>query len=325
MLVQRWWFGGHIGNMWKFFNNASVTACNGIRKSYGMITTAAVRLSIYPMTLSNSDDFSALPDELRRAALHCLAQSDVAAKVGTVGALAQAWKERRIALDSETSLTADAYVIPGRPARPELVAPRAVERRSMRTVEGRAALVHALAHIEFNAVNLALDAVWRFAGMPADYYSDWLQVAAEEAYHFSLLAQHLQVLGYAYGDFHAHNSLWDMAEKTQHDIVARIALVPRTLEARGLDASPALRAKLAQAGDTAAADILSIILRDEIGHVAIGNRWYGWLCEQGGLDPVATYAAFALQHKAPQLRGPFNLEARRAAGFSEAELAALGE
>lgn len=260
--------------------------------------------------------------ELRSAALHCLAEADVAAKVAAVAALAQAWTEGKIALDAARTLTATC-AIPGRPARPELVPPLAVERRSMRTVEGRAALIHALAHIEFNAINLALDAVWRFAGMPPDYYGDWLRVAAEEALHFSLLAQHLQVHGYAYGDFKAHNSLWDMAEKTEHDILARIALVPRTLEARGLDASPPLRAKLAQAGDTQAADILAIILRDEIGHVAIGNRWYGWLCEQRKLEPLATYAALALKYKAPQLRGPFNLEARRAAGFSESELAQL--
>jgi uncharacterized ferritin-like protein (DUF455 family) len=160
--------------------------------------------------------------------------------------------------------------------------------------------------------------------MPADYYADWLQVAAEEAHHFSLLAEHLQTQGYAYGDFNAHNSLWDMAEKTSGDLLARMALVPRTLEARGLDASPPVRAKLAQAGDMTAAGILDIILCDEIGHVAIGNRWYGWLCGQRGLEPVATYAALAKRYKAPPLRGPFNLEARRAAGFSELELAQLG-
>jgi uncharacterized ferritin-like protein (DUF455 family) len=193
----------------------------------------------------------------------------------------------------------------------------------MRTVEGRAALVHALAHIEFNAINLALDAIWRFAGMPDEYYADWLKVAAEEALHFSLLAAHLQTLGYQYGDFPAHNSLWDMAEKTCGDVLARIALVPRTMEARGLDASPTVRAKLAQAGDQAAAEILDVILRDEIGHVAIGNRWFGWLCATRKLDPISTYAALAAQYKAPPLRGPFNLAARKAAGFSDEELAAL--
>jgi uncharacterized ferritin-like protein (DUF455 family) len=190
----------------------------------------------------------------------------------------------------------------------------------MVTVEGRAMLVHALAHIEFNAVNLALDALWRFPGMPARYYSDWLRVAKEEAFHFSMLAAHLQVLGHAYGDFPAHDSLWEMVEKTREDIVARMALVPRTLEARGLDAIPPLRAKLAQAGDLAAAEILDIILRDEIGHVEIGNRWYGYLCQQRGLEPRATYDALAVRYEAPVLKGPFNIEARRQAGFTETEL-----
>lgn len=214
-------------------------------------------------------------------------------------------------------------VIPGRPALPELISPKFVKHRSMRTEEGRAAMIHALTHIEFNAINLALDAIWRFAGMPHDYYADWLQVASEEALHFSLLSAHLQTLGYRYGDFPAHNSMWEMADKTSDDVLARMALVPRTLEARGLDASPSMRAKLAQAGDQAAAEILDIILHDEIGHVAIGNRWYNMLCVARGLDPVSTYTALAKQYKAPVLRGPFNLSARRDAGFSEAELHAL--
>ncbi|MES2536888.1 MAG: ferritin-like domain-containing protein [Pseudomonadota bacterium] len=261
--------------------------------------------------------------ELRAAALHWLAASDPAAKAGHVILLAQAWQRGEIALDAAALLT-EPQTIPGRPPQPELVSPLAVKRRSMRTVEGRAALIHALTHIEFNAINLALDAIWRFPDMPRDYYADWLQVAAEEALHFSLLSAHLQTLGFRYGDFTAHDSLWDMAAKTRDNILARIALVPRTLEARGLDASPPVRAKLAQAGDMEAARILDIILRDEIGHVAVGNRWYAWLCAARGLDPVLTYAALATRYKAPPLRGPFNLEARRAAGFSEEELAALG-
>jgi len=159
--------------------------------------------------------------------------------------------------------------------------------------------------------------------MPKEYYAEWLHVADEEALHFSLLTGHLESLRYSYGDFPAHNSLWEMAEKTQHDILARIALVPRTMEARGLDATPQVRAKFAQVKDMAAVAILDIILRDEIGHVAIGNRWYNWLCEQRGLEPVATYTLLASQHGAPKIRGPFNLQARRAAGFSECELNAL--
>ncbi|SFC39764.1 ferritin-like domain-containing protein [Collimonas sp. OK412] len=264
----------------------------------------------------------AAPADLRSAALHCLCEADVAAKVAGVEAMATAWENAAMALDSESELR-PALGIPGRPPQPLLVPPREVKHRSMATVEGRAAMIHALAHIEFNAINLALDAIWRFAGMPHDYYADWLRVAKEEAYHFSLLARHLRSLGFVYGDFAAHDSLWELTEKTSHDILARMALVPRLMEARGLDASPRTRAKLAQAGDEQAAAIIDIILRDEIGHVAIGNRWYGWLCQARGLEPLATFAALAVRHKAPQLRGPFNLEARRAAGFSDAELQVL--
>src|SRR5665647_3861840 len=274
----------------------------------------------------NSSDKSTLSHqatELREAALCWLAETDAAGKASGVRLLALNWLSGVVELDADASLTPQ-RPIPGQPARPELVPPLSVRKRAMHTPEGRAVLIHALAHIEFNAINLALDAIWRFANMPREYYADWLQVAGEEALHFSLLNEHLQSLGYAYGDFPGHNSLWEMVAKTQGDVLARMALVPRTMEARGLDASPPLRAKLAQAGDMKAAAILDIILRDEIGHVAIGNRWYGWLCEQRGVEPVAAYARLAAEYKAPVMRGPFNFEARRAAGFSEAELAELG-
>lgn len=260
---------------------------------------------------------------MRRSALRWLAEPDPAAKVEGVTTLAKSWLQGKVSLDSQASLVT-ALPLPGRPVQPLLVSPLLVKRRSMNTVEGRAVLIHALAHIEFNAINLALDALWRFPNMPQEYYADWLLVAGEEALHFSLLAAHLRTQRFSYGDFPGHDSLWDMAEKTRDDVLARIALVPRTLEARGLDASPPVRAKLAQAGDHAAAAILDIILRDEIGHVAIGNRWFGWLCAQRGIEPIATYAALAARYDAPQLRGPFNIAARRAAGFSEQELAALG-
>lgn len=215
--------------------------------------------------------------------------------------------------------------LPGRPAVPVLVPPSEVPQRSMATREGHAALLHALAHIEFNAVNLALDILWRFAGMPEAFYRDWLRVAREEADHFDLLNQRLADLGHAYGDFPGHNGLWDMAERTRDDLLARLALVPRTLEARGLDASPLIRNKLAGAGDAQSAAIVDVILRDEIGHVAIGNHWYKRLCAEQGREPVACYAELASRYGAPRLRGPFNLEARRAAGFDDAELAALVE
>lgn len=260
--------------------------------------------------------------ELRALALRWAGETDPACKTQGVMAMAASWSSDALSLNTQQPLSAQ-MPMPGRPMAPELISPKFVKHRSMLTVEGRAAMIHALTHIEFNAINLALDALWRFAGMPRAYYADWLQVAAEEALHFSLLAAHLRTLGYQYGDFPAHNSMWEMADKTCGDILARMALVPRTLEARGLDATPMTRAKLAQAGDQPAAEILDIILRDEIGHVAIGNHWYKVLCDERGLDPVATYASLTVQYKAPVLRGPFNLSARRAAGFSEAELTAL--
>ena len=257
--------------------------------------------------------------ELRTAALQCLLLTNPVAKIAAIASMAEAFAGESWTLlaSGEIEVTG---TIPGRPERPLLVAPRLVGRRSMTTLEGRAMLVHALAHIEFNATNLALDALWRFAGMPTAYYTDWLRVAAEEATHFSMLAAHLQVLGYGYGDFAAHDSLWEMVEKTRGDILARMALVPRTLEARGLDAIPPLRAKLAQAGDMAAAAILDKILHDEIGHVEVGNRWYRHVCAQRGLEPRAAYFDLARQYQAPVLKGPFNIAARRRAGFTEPEL-----
>jgi uncharacterized ferritin-like protein (DUF455 family) len=159
--------------------------------------------------------------------------------------------------------------------------------------------------------------------MPEAFYRDWLRVAGEEALHFTLLREHLQGLQHDYGDFDAHDGLWRMTDSTKDDIVARMALVPRTLEARGLDATPPIQAKLAKAGDRRAVEILDVILRDEVGHVAIGNHWYAWLCERQGLDPVQHYRELVVRHAAPRLRPPFNRSARLAAGFSEAELAYL--
>jgi uncharacterized ferritin-like protein (DUF455 family) len=258
--------------------------------------------------------------ELRREALRILALADPAAKAAAARAW---WAEHGTAPVAPDHALDAGEPLPGRPPRPRLVDPAQVPRRTPFTAAGRAALLHAVAHIEFNAINLALDAVWRFAGLPEAYYRDWQRVAAEEALHFTLVAEHLASLGHAYGDFDAHDGLWAMCDKTAGDVTARMALVPRTLEARGLDATPPMRAKFARAGDARAVEILDVILRDEIGHVAVGNRWYRWLCEREGLDPVAHYAVLAARHDAPRLKGPFNLVARRAAGFGEEELRAL--
>ena len=259
---------------------------------------------------------------LRPRALALLELRDPAAKAEKTRALFAAVQLGQVVLDSQAEL-ATPPCLPGRPSLPRLVAATEVPRRSPFTPQGRAALIHSICHIEFNAINLALDAVWRFAGMPEAYYLDWLQVAAEEALHFTLLREHLQTMGQDYGDFDGHDGLWQMAESTAGDIVARMALVPRTLEARGLDATPPIQAKLSRAGDLRAVAILDIILRDEIGHVAIGNRWYRWLCKRDGLDAETLYPQLVARHLAPRLRPPFNLAARRAAGFSDTELDAL--
>ncbi|NRF68409.1 ferritin-like domain-containing protein [Aquincola sp. S2] len=258
--------------------------------------------------------------QLRPSALQVLLIDDPAAKADAARGLLRAGQAGELLIDAAAELHTDEAALPGRPARPRLVGADQVPRRSPFTLAGRAALLHAIAHIEFNAINLALDAVWRFAGMPDDFYRDWLQVAGEEALHFTLLREHLRTLGHDYGDFDAHDGLWRMTDSTKHDIVARMALVPRTLEARGLDATPPIQAKLAKAGDPRAVQILDIILRDEVGHVAIGNRWYRWLCVRDGLDPVALYPELLKRHGAPRLKGPYNLDARRAAGFTQAEI-----
>ncbi len=262
---------------------------------------------------------SPLPD-LRRAALDALQETEPGSKVDAARALALRRDDGPLDVVAELQPVGD---LPGRPARPVLQPALQVRQRPVSTPEGRAGLLHAIAHIEFNAINLALDAVWRFAGLPAAYYRDWVRVAGEEAHHFSLLREHLQSLGHDYGDFDAHDGLWTMTAHTAHDPVARMALVPRTLEARGLDATPPLQRKFARAGDRRAVEILAVILRDEIGHVAIGNRWYRWLCERDGLDPVALYPQLAERYDAPKPRPPLNLEARGAAGFTAEEMAWL--
>ena len=257
---------------------------------------------------------------LRRRALHVLRMADPEEKAAQTRALFAGMAQ--YASDPESALV-EPDALPGRPALPRLVPPKDVPTRSPFTLEGRAALLHAIAHIEFNAINLALDAAWRFPDMPPKFYRDWLQVASEEALHFTLLREHLQGIGFDYGDFDAHDGLWAMTQRTAHDVTARMALVPRTLEARGLDAAPPMQAKLRRAGDLRAVEILGVILRDEVGHVAIGNHWYRWLCARDGLEPITLYAELTVRYEAPRLRPPFNHAARLAADFTDDEIALL--
>ena len=241
-----------------------------------------------------------------------------------LAAMADLRSPDRFILDCNTHL--DYVGQPGRPKNPQLVHPQQVPRRSPFTLNGHCALMHSIAHIEFNAINLALDAIWRFAGMPPKYYQDWLQVAREEAQHFQMLRDHLRELGHDYGDWVAHDGLWTMCDNTRHDVTARMALVPRTLEARGLDATPIIQSKLrkvASAHSTAAVAILDVILTEEVGHVAIGNHWYHWLCQRDGRDATAFHESVAALYGAPRLKPPFNLAARRQAGFTQKEIDAL--
>ena len=209
---------------------------------------------------------------------------------------------------------------PGRPRQPRLVDPRQLQRRSFASAKGRIRLLHAFAHIEFNAINIALDAVYRFRQMPREFVRDWLQVASEEAGHFRLLADELERRGSFYGACPAHRGLWDMVCKTRDDVLHRMALVPRVMEARGLDVTPAMISRFRQFGDDTAAEILQVIYRDEIGHVRIGDYWFRRLCAEQKLDPESTFRELIDFYMQGRLRGPFNRPARLEAGFGETEL-----
>ncbi|RQO75934.1 DUF455 domain-containing protein [Aquitalea sp. FJL05] len=246
-----------------------------------------------------------------------LLSSDVTDKLAATEAIHAAWQRGEL-LREDAPLTR--LPMAGHPEKPELVHATKVPRRRPGSPQGQPAMLHAIAHIEFNAVNLALDAAWRFRDMPDDFVSDWLRIAAEEAGHFRLLQGRLQQLGYSYGDFPAHNGLWEICHVTDHDVLVRMALVPRVLEARGLDASPELQRKLANIGDEASIAILDIILRDEIGHVQVGNHWFHYLCRQRALGPMATFSRLLQEYDLTAHRGSYNVDARRLAGFSEAEL-----
>ena len=262
--------------------------------------------------------------ELRQAALEILVLTDAQIKVSRLFGLFEDYQQQLVGLNLSVTFNPQDLELPGRPEKPELIPPLQVPKRKMDSVEGRVSLLHALAHIEFNAMNLALDAIWRFPNMPKQYYEDWLQVAKEESYHFTLVNEYIQTLGFKYGDFPAHNSLWEMVERTADSVIARMALVPRTMEARGLDAVPGIRDRFKQIKDAKAVEILEIILHDEIGHVFIGNRWFNYLCGNSGLSPIAAYRELAEKYQAPTLRGPFNLVARQQAGFTAEELDLLG-
>ena len=253
----------------------------------------------------------------------CLMEQDVERKLAAATQLYADWQAGSLVRKILSECPVLAVPVAGRPVKPELVHPKQVKQRKLSTLEGRKALLHAVAHIEFNAINLALDAVYRFRDMPDAYYGDWLQVAAEEAYHFGLVRARLRELGGDYGDLPAHNGLWEQACKTDYDVMVRMALVPRVLEARGLDVTPSMMARLREVNDLPTVGILEIILRDEIGHVRIGSRWYRHCCEQRGLEPEATFRQLLREVLQAPLRSPLFTEARLQAGFTAAELEEL--
>ncbi len=262
--------------------------------------------------------------DLFSAAGECLAADTSDTKVACTQAAVRAWREGVYALTA----VHDPLPIgePGRPVLPRLVQPRDVPRRRSTTPEGRATLIHAIAHIEFNAIDLAWDAVYRFRGLPRAYYDDWVRVADEEAQHFALLRERLIELGCDYGSYAAHHGLWEMAQKTADDVLVRMALVPRVLEARGLDVTPGILEKLRAAGDQRSAAILEIILREEVGHVAIGTRWFRYLCAERQLDPDGTFEVLMQRYIGEmngRIQGPFHTVAREQAGFSDKEMETL--
>lgn len=264
----------------------------------------------------------AAPGSLSQAAVGVLTTADPHAKARASAAAAAAWREGHLR-EIGRARPPDR---PARPPQPLLRPPREVPRRKVTAgSKGRIALLHALAHIELNAVDLAWDLIARFADAnpPRAFYDDWVAVADDEARHFALLAGRLDQLGAAYGDLPAHDGLWQMAEDTRHDLLARLALVPLVLEARGLDVTPDMIARLQAAGDAESAALLEVIYRDEIGHVAAGKRWFDWACAQGGLDPATTWPALVRRHFKGRLKPPFNEAARAEAGLAAADYAAL--
>lgn len=211
------------------------------------------------------------------------------------------------------------------PEKPILLMPRDMPRRRLDTREGKAAFFHALAHIEFMAIYLAWDIVYRFRGLPEPFYRDWLKIADEEALHFEMLRAHLLALGCDYGDLPAHKGLWGHAEDTAGDILARLAVVPRCMEARGLDVTPAMIDKLRVLGDEEGVAILSRIYQDEIGHVERGSYWFNFLADQQGLDSEQVYKDKISACYQGKPKGPFNREVRIIAGFTHNEIDWLEE
>ena len=269
------------------------------------------------MSTAGTDDAGLRPTNLALAARLVVSTADIVEKVRLAHWTAAAWQERRLS-NGPLSTSEPMPERPGRPAKPDLLPPRAMPRRSAHGLDNRIALLHALAHIELNAIDMSWDLIGRFAHqpMPRAYFDDWVRVGSEEAKHFKLLCERLGELGAAYGDLPAHDGLWQSAQATGHSLIARMAVVPLVLEARGLDVSPSIIASLEAAGDTTSAAILQIIYRDEKHHVAFGAKWFRYLYEQQGLAPEPTFHALVRKHFRGPVKPPFNDKARAEAGLT---------
>ncbi|MEM7067690.1 MAG: ferritin-like domain-containing protein [Pseudomonadota bacterium] len=256
------------------------------------------------------------PASLIQGAYGALISADLDRKVELTRLTAGLWKSRKISLSAGKRISPPSR--PGRPDKPELLPPAKVPKRSLSSLRGRKALVHAIAHIELNAIDLALDIVVRFADqkVPRSFFDGWMKVAEEEAKHFSLLRKRLEAFEMEYGDLPAHDGLWEAAGDTDHDINARLAIVPLVLEARGLDVTPPLIDKLRAVGDHETADIFEIIYEDEKGHVAVGAKWFRFQCNRSGLDPAETFRTLVREHFRGHLKPPFNDKARSSNGLT---------
>lgn len=251
-------------------------------------------------------------------ALQCLIEPDIDKKLSM--SIDAVKKIKSGSIEYTTSNLEFENVMPGRPDKPELIKPKDVVRRNTHTEEGRAAMVHSFAHIEFNAINLAWDLIWRFQDMPKEFYLDWAQVAEEETKHFKLLRDYLNRKSYDYGSFPAHDGLWTIAEQTKHDILLRLAVVPRIMEARGLDVTPDLIERFRQAKDDDMVTILELILEEEIGHVMFGTKWYRFICQRMEKDPEEKFREIMNDYLPSSKTKKINKNARLKAGFSQAEI-----
>lgn len=253
---------------------------------------------------------------LRGGATLAILSPDLDEKTELAQETARRWHARRLSLRSP--LDPELPERPGRPEKPLLVPPKATEKRSLHTLPGRIAMLHALAHIELNAVDLALDIVARFASepVPHSFFDGWMRVAFEEAKHFRMVRERMQALGADYGDMPAHDGLWQAAHSTRNDLTARLAVVPLILEARGLDVTPSLQEKMRETGDIDSADVLKVIYEDEKGHVAVGAKWFRFLCAREKKDPAATFKQLVRANFRGALKAPFNDVARAEAGLT---------